>query len=335
MKLNVIRVLLVFLTVGTVLGLLTLKRAAASQVCGVIVVPPGRIEMVCIDEVSVNPPNPSPEDSIEIIVSGTFSNTCPEVLSHGHTISGNDVLIGILIELHPDLVCAQIIEPWSVTEPIGQLPHGDYIVDVTAQLLCNGVLCGGLTTSTSFSVDSGPHFRLSVSVRGSGMVTSSPAGISCRTNPTADPTGCTEDYNSGTPVSLMATPDSGWQFGSWGGDCAGQGKTCSLTMTGPKSATANFAQQTLTVLVPNGGETWPIRSTQTIRWTSSGVSGNVRIELSRDGGASWKTLFKGTPNDGAQDWQVKGPATTQARIRVRSKKTPSISDMSDGNFTIR
>lgn len=91
----------------------------------------------------------------------------------------------------------------------------------------------------------------------------------------------------------------------------------------------------MTVLVPNGGETWAIGSTQKIQWTSYGVRGRVKIELSRDGGASWKTLFRGTPNDGAQDWKVKGPPTTQARIRVSSKKRPSISDMSDANFTIQ
>jgi hypothetical protein len=91
----------------------------------------------------------------------------------------------------------------------------------------------------------------------------------------------------------------------------------------------------ITVLTPNGGETWAIGTTQTIRWTSSGVSGNVKIEVSRNGGASWATLFSSTTNDGVQTWKVSKPATTQARIRVSSVKNPSVADTSNANFTIK
>src|SRR6266446_2270322 len=79
----------------------------------------------------------------------------------------------------------------------------------------------------------------------------------------------------------------------------------------------------LTVLNPNGGEIWPLNSTQTIRWYPTGVSGKVRIELSRDGGATWKVLVSSTANTGALNWKVTKPATTQARIRVSSVLTPA------------
>lgn len=90
----------------------------------------------------------------------------------------------------------------------------------------------------------------------------------------------------------------------------------------------------LTVLVPNGGEVWPIPSVQTLRWTSNGISGNVKIELSRNGGATWATLFSSTANDGAENWTVTLPATTQARIRICSVSSPLICDISDGNFRL-
>jgi uncharacterized protein (TIGR03437 family) len=45
--------------------------------------------------------------------------------------------------------------------------------------------------------------------------------------------------NSGTSVTLTATPQSGYVFAGWEGDCTGT--TCTLQMTGPKSVKADFA----------------------------------------------------------------------------------------------
>ncbi|MCS6804701.1 MAG: zinc-dependent metalloprotease [Acidobacteriota bacterium] len=90
----------------------------------------------------------------------------------------------------------------------------------------------------------------------------------------------------------------------------------------------------ITLIAPNGGENWPVGSVQVIRWTSNGVSGNVRIRLSRDGGATYTTLTSNTANDGSFEWTVTGPATTQARIEVQSRNDSTIRDVSDANFTI-
>ncbi|MEN3011180.1 MAG: hypothetical protein ABDI20_09550 [Candidatus Bipolaricaulaceae bacterium] len=101
---------------------------------------------------------------------------------------------------------------------------------------------------------------------------------------------------------------------------------------------ANFRiaeRPTIRVSTPNGGETWAVGSTRTIRWISTGVTGNVRIDLSRDGGFTWVTIISNTPNDGTESWRVTGPATTRAKVRVVSINNPSISDESDANFTIR
>ncbi|RMG55166.1 MAG: hypothetical protein D6723_03280 [Acidobacteria bacterium] len=40
-------------------------------------------------------------------------------------------------------------------------------------------------------------------------------------------------------------------------------------------------QASITVLTPNGGEVWPLGSRQTIRWTSTDITGPVRIRLKR------------------------------------------------------
>ena len=45
--------------------------------------------------------------------------------------------------------------------------------------------------------------------------------------------------NSGASVTLTATPQSGYVFAGWEGDCTGS--TCTLQMTGPKSVKADFS----------------------------------------------------------------------------------------------
>ncbi len=68
---------------------------------------------------------------------------------------------------------------------------------------------------------------------GSGRVTSSPEGIFCEKK-------CEEAYESGTQVTLTASPYSGNTFVGWsGGGCSGTG-TCNLTMGENRSETAIF-----------------------------------------------------------------------------------------------
>lgn len=89
------------------------------------------------------------------------------------------------------------------------------------------------------------------------------------------------------------------------------------------------------VTAPNGGEVWSSNSRRTIQWISSNVSGNVSIQLSRDGGASWTTITSSTANDGAHTWKLSKPVTTAARIRVCSVSNVGLCDTSDGNFAIQ
>jgi len=70
---------------------------------------------------------------------------------------------------------------------------------------------------------------------GTGTITSSPTGINCGSD-------CTEDYNSGTVVTLTATPDSGSKFTGWSGNCSGT--NCTVTMDTNHTVNANFEPQT-------------------------------------------------------------------------------------------
>ena len=82
------------------------------------------------------------------------------------------------------------------------------------------------------AIPPGAPQALTVSVNGSGTVTSAPPGISC-------PSDCAHDYPAGTPVTLTASPASGWAFTGWSGDCTGTG-SCNLTMSQARAVTATF-----------------------------------------------------------------------------------------------
>jgi hypothetical protein len=77
-------------------------------------------------------------------------------------------------------------------------------------------------------------YTLAVSVTGSGMVTSSPSGISCGST-------CSAGFAAGTQVALDATPAAGWNFSGWGGACSGSG-ICQVAMNAATSVTATFVQ---------------------------------------------------------------------------------------------
>jgi kumamolisin len=77
---------------------------------------------------------------------------------------------------------------------------------------------------------------LTVTVTGSGVVTSSPAGISC-----GNGGACSASFATGTPIVLTATPANGWSFAGWGGACSGKG-SCDVTMNSAQSVSATFTQ---------------------------------------------------------------------------------------------
>jgi uncharacterized repeat protein (TIGR01451 family) len=98
----------------------------------------------------------------------------------------------------------------------------------------------------------------------------------------------------------------------------------------------------ITVTVPNeSGLSWQIGTQHSIVWTSVGTIGNVKIELSRDNGATWATLTDSTPENpggggGSYAWEVTNPATNgaTAKIKVTRVDPPAVTDMSDNAFAI-
>ena len=91
----------------------------------------------------------------------------------------------------------------------------------------------------------------------------------------------------------------------------------------------------ITVTAPNGGEVLTAGIAYKLKWLSARLTGNVKIELSRDGGVTWKTLFASTPNDGKQSWTPAGAKTLHARLRISSVSEPQVTDASNADFRIR
>src|SRR5438874_1254253 len=96
---------------------------------------------------------------------------------------------------------------------------------------------------------------------------------------------------------------------------------------------ANFTVQRrpyITLLRPNGGESWTIGQYQNIHWSRQNPGGNtVDIDYTTDNGATWRRMVPQQEDTGFYLWKVRGPATTTAKVRIRFHETPSVTDTSD------
>jgi uncharacterized delta-60 repeat protein len=142
------------------------------------------------------------------------------------------------------------------TTPIGT--HGGAANAVALEP--DGKIVAGGVAETGSNDTTGDQFAItryqvtsvlttSTAGNGSGVVTSSPAGIDCGTT-------CTETFAEVVPVTLTATPAAGSLFTGWqGGEgCSGTTGSCEVVMTSDQSLTATFTlAERLTVTKPGRG----------------------------------------------------------------------------------
>ena len=83
-----------------------------------------------------------------------------------------------------------------------------------------------------------PTTKLTVSIMGTGVVTSEPGDIDCGLD-------CTHNYNIGTRVTLTATAETSFQFSGWSGACVGS-SACVVAMDANQTVTAMFVIVTST-----------------------------------------------------------------------------------------
>jgi hypothetical protein len=99
---------------------------------------------------------------------------------------------------------------------------------------------------------------------------------------------------------------------------------------------ANFTilNNDLTVVTPNGGESWLTGTTQEITWTDD-ISGNVKIDLYKNEVFN-STIVSSTASDNSYDWNIPGGTITGSdyKVRITSVDDPVLFDVSNNSFTI-
>ena len=133
---------------------------------------------------------------------------------------------------------AQFAEGTSVTltaTPLSGWTFSGWTGDCTGTATCTLSMTADRTVGATFTARPTPapaSHTLKVSLTGSGSVMSNPAGISCGAS-------CTASFVEGTGVTLTATPQSGWTFSGWSGDCTGS-TPCTVNMEADRTVAAVF-----------------------------------------------------------------------------------------------
>ncbi|MCZ6701747.1 MAG: T9SS type A sorting domain-containing protein, partial [Ignavibacteria bacterium] len=103
----------------------------------------------------------------------------------------------------------------------------------------------------------------------------------------------------------------------------------------PLFASFTFEQmQTITVLIPNGGEYWVIGNTYQVEWTSENID-FVKMFITTDNGSSWELFAENvTASDGSYDFVVPIITSDQCKIKIVDESNDLIFDESDSLFSI-
>jgi len=139
--------------------------------------------------------------------------------------------------------------------------------------------------------------------------------------------------NYGGGVRFDIIPNADYRVGNVLVDAVSVGAVSSYSFTNVTAshtiaATFTLAER-ITVTFPQGNERFVVGTGITIRWTSRALSGNVKIELSRDNGGTWTTINPSAPIEGGQwPWTVTAPSAIKAVMRVSSLDKLQVSNVS-------
>ena len=81
----------------------------------------------------------------------------------------------------------------------------------------------------------------------------------------------------------------------------------------------------LVISSPVQGSIWNAGATMPIRWETSGVSGNVKISISSQGGktGTFQSIIESTPNNGSYDWTVDAGTSVNYALTVEPLSDPA------------
>jgi len=115
-------------------------------------------------------------------------------------------------------------------------------------------------------------------------------------------------------------------------------RASSLTTSTIQDSSDNyFTIGGLKLTSPNGTETWKVGTTYPITWSTQGTITPIKLEYSIDNGANYSgTILSSGPNNNTYSWTVPIAAmSNQAKIKISSVNTPTITDDSDASFTVK
>ncbi|MFT6733319.1 MAG: hypothetical protein ACJAS9_001504 [Polaribacter sp.] len=140
---------------------------------------------------------------------------------------------------------------------------------------CNGSGACDVTVDTAKSVTAEfvalQDFDLTVTVTGSGSVTSDPTGIDCGGD-------CSQTFEENTNVTITAIADSGFKLDHWENTCTGNG-SCSFDMDNSKSLTAVFVEDVVPdVLIENYSPSGDAFTLGEIPKDASGITWHAGIQ---------------------------------------------------------
>ena len=148
------------------------------------------------------------------------------------TATDNSGVAGVQFQLNGNNLGAEdTISPFSISWDSSGVVPGSYTLTAIAR-----DVAGNTTSSAPVAIStSSPSSTLTVSIAGSGSVTSSPDGIRCTSGT------CSASYGTGSAITLTAKADKKWTFSGWSGACSGTGE-CVVPLSANQLVGATFSQ---------------------------------------------------------------------------------------------
>jgi len=169
-------------------------------------------------------------------------------------------------------------------------------------------LNGNLTCHAIFNIIPAVSHNLSIATNGTGtgFVSSNPAGISCGTD-------CTQGYNEGTTITLLATPDADNVFAGWTGDADCSDGKVTVNANLSCTATFNLITHTLAILPI-------ITGTGTGTVTSNPIGIDCGTDCIHDYAEGIEVILTATPDAGSEFVRWAGPTEcADGRVTMTSK----------------
>lgn len=126
--------------------------------------------------------------------------------------------------------------------------------------------------------------------------------------------------------ATAGTADSSWSIYFAGGNDNFISKSHAYAVRAVRGGQVRLLGH-LVISSPEQGSNWNTGSVMPIRWDTQGISGNVRISISRLGGkdGTFETVIESTENDGTYDWTVNVAASVNCALKIEP-----VSDASKG-----